>query len=77
MTSFVSKFFSTQYFSFTIFSLPFLWNQGAFGVVFMAKWRNGLCVVKQLQVDNNDPKAQADFAKEAETMKYIFYPHRF
>jgi len=44
-------------------------GRGAFGVVYKAQWRNGDCVVKQLDIDRTDQDAVKQFLKEAETLK--------
>eukprot|EP01119_Soliformovum_irregulare_P017850 TRINITY_DN5365_c0_g1_i2.p1 TRINITY_DN5365_c0_g1~~TRINITY_DN5365_c0_g1_i2.p1 ORF type:complete len:843 (-),score=277.84 TRINITY_DN5365_c0_g1_i2:51-2465(-) len=49
-------------------------GEGAFGVVFHAKWRNAACVVKQMKMDVNDQLAIRDFLREANNMKRL-RPH--
>lgn len=41
---------------------------GAFGVVYQAKWRGASCVVKQLNINNQNEKAVELFLKEAYCM---------
>eukprot|EP00027_Filamoeba_sp_ATCC50430_P015453 CAMPEP_0168573728 /NCGR_PEP_ID=MMETSP0413-20121227/18692_1 /TAXON_ID=136452 /ORGANISM="Filamoeba nolandi, Strain NC-AS-23-1" /LENGTH=412 /DNA_ID=CAMNT_0008607003 /DNA_START=1233 /DNA_END=2471 /DNA_ORIENTATION=+ len=47
-------------------------GKGGFGVIYSAKWRNQLCVVKQL--DQSNENSARDFLKEASNVKHL-RPH--
>ena len=47
-------------------------GQGAFGVVYKARWRNCDCVVKQLNPENYAQQQVDEFLKEASTVQYEY-----
>eukprot|EP01119_Soliformovum_irregulare_P018057 TRINITY_DN5472_c0_g1_i2.p1 TRINITY_DN5472_c0_g1~~TRINITY_DN5472_c0_g1_i2.p1 ORF type:complete len:1076 (+),score=303.21 TRINITY_DN5472_c0_g1_i2:3249-6476(+) len=49
-------------------------GEGAFGIVYQAKWRNAACVVKEMKVNSEDKLAMKDFLREAHNMKRL-RPH--
>jgi len=42
---------------------------GAFGVVYLAKWRNAQCVVKKIKKDITTQRIFQDFLREMKNMK--------
>lgn len=46
---------------------------GAFGVVYLAEWRNTECVVKKLIDIRNDSHSVNEFLKEANIIQYVVY----
>lgn len=52
-----------------IFSIS-LKKVGAFGLVFLSKWRNAYCVVKQMAPEANNVEDQNEFLKEAYHMRF-------